>query len=245
MAGSIPHTWNVPQKFKDRMGSQAGRQRAMVDEGHLLLVLHAPPDPEQPERREGRLFWRAADGSWKASAGGGGVSALRAHLEQFARAVEELEAKVESATRAEEWFRAVRIAAPLRRTAKNLHATLQEAREALPKEKDLITLRDQAGDLERAAELLHELAREGLEFVVARRTEEQAAQGQRMLLASHRLNMIAAVFLPVSALAAVMGMNLRTGLEELHAPWLFIGATALSLGVGWMIRSGLPDPDRA
>lgn len=244
MAGLIPHTWSVPQRFKDRLGSQVGRQRAMVDQDHLLLVLHAPPDPDEPERRQGRLFWRAPDGTWKATTGGG-VGALRAHLDGFGAAVDALEERVERATRAEEWFQAVRVAAPLRRTARHLLETLQEAREALPRDRELISLRDQAGDLARAAELLHELAREGLEFVVARRAEEQAAQGQQMLLASHRLNLLAAVFLPVGALAGVLGMNLRTGLEELHAPWLFLGATALALGAGWWIRRGLPDLERA
>jgi hypothetical protein len=183
LATLIPHTWAVPGKFRERLGAQAGRQRAMLDQGHLLLVLHAPPDPAEPERREGRLFWRAPEGAWKSSPAQGGLFALRAHLEEFARAAAALEERIEGAERAAEWFQAVRTASPLLRTARHLHAALQAAREGLPQERELIGLRDQAGDVERAAELLHELAREGLEFTIARRTEEQAVQGQVMLRA--------------------------------------------------------------
>ena len=59
----LPTSWEVPQVFRDRLGSRVGRQRAMVAEGHLLLVLHAPPAPDQDER-EGRFFWRKPDGTW-------------------------------------------------------------------------------------------------------------------------------------------------------------------------------------
>ena len=34
-----------------------------LTEGHLLVILHAPPKPEETER-EGRFFWRDANGQW-------------------------------------------------------------------------------------------------------------------------------------------------------------------------------------
>jgi hypothetical protein len=52
------------------------------------------------------------------------------------------------------------------RTTRHLHATLQEARESAPDDRDLINLRDQAGELERAVELLHGDAKNGLDFTM-------------------------------------------------------------------------------
>ena len=59
----LPAAWAVPDVFRRRLGDQAGRQRAMHEEGHLLLVLHAPPSPDSPHR-EGRFFWRDHAGQW-------------------------------------------------------------------------------------------------------------------------------------------------------------------------------------
>jgi hypothetical protein len=47
---TLPPSWDVPQEFRNRLGKQAGRQRAMLSEGHLLLILHRPPDPHRDKR---------------------------------------------------------------------------------------------------------------------------------------------------------------------------------------------------
>ena len=91
MTSPIPHNWQVPEAFRERMGSQAGRQRCMTHAGHLLVILHAIPDPETPEKREARLFWRGPDGTWQASAGGApGIAPLRAHVEAFVEATRQV-----------------------------------------------------------------------------------------------------------------------------------------------------------
>ena len=47
----IPPTWNLPEAIRVRLGqSTYGRQRAIVEEGHLLLVLHKPPGPDDRGR---------------------------------------------------------------------------------------------------------------------------------------------------------------------------------------------------
>lgn len=245
MSSPLPAHWTVPQVFRDRLGTKVGKQRAMSADGHLLLVLHAPPDPGAPDEREGRLFWRAPDGAWRATGGGSvNVGALRRHVESFAEALEPLETAVESARTAEEYFRAVQALTPLVRTSRNLHQTLQAAREAVPGDKDLISLRDQAYDLERASDLLLVQARDGLEFTIARRAEEQTAQGAAHLAASHRLNMLIALFLPITALGSLLGMNLRHGLEDWNAPWTFWFVAAAAFGLGYVVRSGLAAPAR-
>jgi len=242
----LPSTWNVPETFRQRLGTIAGRQRAMTAEGHLLLVLHDLPDPTTNERAA-RLFWRAADGSWKAGDGETGSAALEAHLRKFAERVEQLESQEDQASRAVDYFKLLQQVVPLFRTARNLHTTLQQARDAVPKDRELIHFRDQAGELERAIELLHADIENGLSFTVAHQAEEQSKRAHEMATAAHRLNVLAAIFFPVGTLAAIFGMNLSHGLEQWNAPWVFwavlVGAFLSGLLLALLIvRRPAPPP---
>src|SRR5689334_22098541 len=68
----IPPTWNLPDAARARLGRTTyGRQRAIFAEGHLLLVLHKPPGPDDTDR-EGVLFWRNPAGDWQCNRGGPG-----------------------------------------------------------------------------------------------------------------------------------------------------------------------------
>lgn len=51
----LPANWQLPEEIRNRIGNRAGRQRAMSYDGHLLLVLHAPPASEETER-QGRFI---------------------------------------------------------------------------------------------------------------------------------------------------------------------------------------------
>jgi Mg2+ and Co2+ transporter CorA len=156
--------------------------------------------------------------------------------------VEKLERRVLEARAASHYFEALHAGTPLVRSVRNLHHTLQAAREAVPADKDLIALRDQAYDLDRAADLIHTQARDGLAFTMARRAEEQARHGEHMLGSAHRLNLLAALFLPITALGSVLGMNLSHGLEGLPAPLTFWATALLALGLGGWIRSSMSRP---
>ena len=63
-----------------------------------------------------------------------------------------------------------------------------------------------------------------------------------MLEAAHRLNMIAAVFLPVTAVATLLGMNLTHGLEDWPSPWTFWITLALTFVLGLWIKASMPRP---
>ena len=243
MSSPIPHQWQVPEVFRERMGNQAGRQRVMSHAGHLLLILHELPDPETPERRAAKMFWRNPEGTWQCSAGGPpGISMLQALVETFIEAANKLETRGDQARTADEWFALIQAAGPTLRTARNMHRALQEAREAAKTDRGLITVRDLAGDAERAFELIHAHAQEGLRYTSARQAEEQARGAQHMLEAAHRLNMIAAVFLPVTAVATLLGMNLRHGLESWPAPHTFWITLLLCFGFGLWIKGSMPGP---
>lgn len=237
MAQVIPESWQVPQRFRQRVGTTAGRQRSMVDGGHLLVILHDVPKPGG-ESRDARLFWRAPDGTFKASdSRGDGLPALKRHVEAFKAAVNELDERVDRAKQAEEIYQVLRAAAPVARTARNLHKALQEAREGV-EDKAIISLRDAAGEIERSAELVVSDAKNALDYLEAKAAEEQAAFAKKTAEAQHRLNLLAALFFPITAIGSVLGIELTKGLET-QGPWLFWTIVAAALVVGIVVRGSI------
>ncbi len=237
----VPAEWDVPDAFRKRMGDRVGRQRAMFAEGHLLLVLHAPPVGEEPER-VGRLFWRRPDGVWKADYSPSGIKALDEHLDEFRHIIETLDEREHAATTASEYFEILSTLTPLYRTVRNLHLALQQARSDLNEARDVINFRDEAYELERQADLLLQDSRNTLEFSIAKQTEAQARAGHHMAVAAHRLNMLVAFFFPIATLSAFFGTNMKHGLEELAAPLPFLVLLLVSLLCGVILKSGVTRP---
>ncbi len=227
----LPPGWDVPQEFRDRLGSKVGRQRAMFADDHLLLVLHAPPAPDQDER-QGRFFWRKPDGTWISDQLGTGPDAVTKHLDEYAGRIDALDRQDEKATQSHEHFAILEALAPLHRAARNMHTVLQDARKQCPGAREIIDLRDRAYEIERNAELLTTDSKNALDFLMARQAEAQAEAGNRMAVAAHRLNLLAAFFFPLATLCAIFGMEVRHGLEYLPAPYLFIGVILVGLLFG-------------
>lgn len=231
----LPYDWALPNQIKERFGTKSsGRQRAMVADGHLLLVLHKVPKRDM-QRRDAFFIWRKPNGEWVYSSGGNGLMALRRHLQAYSADEEQFRQEYEKATDAEDYFRILETVPPLRHAAKNLHITLQAAREGIHEDRDIIDLRDWAYDIERSLDLLYEDTRNALDFNIARRAEEQARLSMQELQTAHRLNVLAAIFFPLTAIASIFGMNLPSGLE--HSPhWVFWFIFILGIGLGFYIR---------
>jgi hypothetical protein len=206
----------------------------MVADGHLLLVLHKPPRPEDDDRA-GRFFWRSPDGQWVSSDLGKGTQAMNKHLAEFNDMIEKYDRREEHADDAEDYFAVLRAIGPLQRAACHLHQVLQKARQECPGDRDIINYRDRAYDLERSAEMLYNSARHSLDFAVAKRAEEQAHSSHRMALSAHRLNLLAAFFFPVATLAAIFGTNLPHGLERFSPPYPFLVLTCAGLFLGFFL----------
>jgi hypothetical protein len=235
MKSLIPNQWAVPKRFRERVGESAGRQRQMTFEGQLLLVLHEVPKAGVPERAA-RLFWRDQAGAWKSAGQGNGVGPLRMHVGEFEAAVDALEERLREAKSATEYFEVLKAATPLERTSRNLLRTLQEARDAID-DRELINLRDRAGEVERAAELLSSEARDGLDFTSAQQAEAQSKVSLQLARDGHKLNTIAAVFLPITELASIFSMTLRSGLETWGSPGLFWVIVAAGVALGLTMRA--------
>ncbi len=239
MTSPLPEDWEVPAAIRERIGELVGRQRTMVADDQLLIILHELPDPNEPDVREARLFWRAKHGAWRTTAGEDDVSALEAHVARYGERLAALEDRVETARSSEHYFAVLHEVLPLRRATRNMHAALQAARDASEAARELITLRDRAYDLERAAELVHGFARDGLDFIVARESELQAQASRRAERAAHRLNQLAALTLPITAVASLLGTNLVHGFETKFAPWLFWCVAMACVGAGFAVRAAI------
>jgi hypothetical protein len=250
MKSIVPATWTIPAQLQARLGDGAGRQRAMTADGHLLLVLHEPPGPDDRVRKA-RLFWRQPSGEWTSSTKGSGPQALKKHLAEFSEHVDRLENRLQEAGGATDYFQLLQAVAPLHRNSRNMHAALQQAREMLPDDRDLIVARDSAGDIERAMELLHTDAKNGLDYTVAHETELQSQRSYEMAVSAHRLNLLAAIFFPIAALSSIFGMNVSHGLEGYYpGPWIFWGTLGVGFVTGLLLtlliaRRPVPPPDAA
>ena len=232
----LPANWQVPQVFRDRLGAQAGRQRLMAAEDHLLLVTHKPPKPDD-EDREARFFWRQPDGVWSSSDLGGGPGAISKHLDGYAAVIDQCEDMEHSADGADDYFATLDTLSPVHRAVRNLHGVLQEARQQAPQDRELINLRDRSYELERRAELLYGGAKNSLDFLVARRAEEQAKTANQMALSAHRLNILAAFFFPLATLSSIFGMSILDGWKTGAPPTTFVAVIVVGLAMGFGLHA--------
>ena len=81
-------------------------------------------------------------------------------------------------------------------------------------------------------------ARNGLDYTIARQAEEQARNSEQLVASGYRLNLIVAIFLPLTALGSAFGMNLNSGLEAIRTPLLFWGVLVFGLVLGFRGESG-------
>lgn len=237
----LPAGWDIPEELRERLGERPGRQRVMEAEGHLLLVLHAPPKYDE-QLRQGRYLWRHPDGQWSAAGVPGGAGALDHALDEYEAAIEQLLREEDAAVGTRDYFELITQLGPLVRSSRNLHLTLDRARQAVRQDRRLILARDRAYELARQVELLYEHSKNILDFEIARRVEQQAESSSDMAIAAHRLNVLVAFFLPIATLMGVFGANLGHGLESWDvatAPTpliLLIGlGLALGLAVTWFV----------
>ena len=105
-------------------------------------------------------------------------------------------------------------------------------------------LRDLAGDIERAVELVASDAKDTLDYVDAKEAEAQTALARKATDAQHRLNLIAALFLPITAVGSVLGVNLRSGLEG-QSPVLYWAVVGIAFATGFLVRASVTREEKA
>ncbi len=226
----LPDTWDIPEAIRNRIGREAGPQRAMLEEGHLLIILHQLPEPDQ-HTRKAALFWREPEGEWSCNSHGVALTGLQDLLQLYEGKLDELEKSENKAATATEYHRVLEVLAPVLRSSRGLHRALQQAREMLATDRELINFRDQAASVERTSELLLQDAQFGLNFIAAKQAETQAANAQKMAATGYRLNLLAALFLPLTALVSVFGMEIRSGIPDTPLNFKLICTVGIVMGL--------------
>lgn len=208
----------------------------MFSDGHLLLVLHLPPGPDD-DHRQGRFLWRKPDATWMSSDLGSSPNVVNKHLDQYAEAIEACDEREERATTAEAHFAVLDRLAPIHRASRHLHQVLQDARQLIPDDRNLINHRDRAYEIERTAEMLHTDTKNALDVLSAKKAEEQAQASHHMAVSAHRLNMLVAFFFPLATLSGILGVNLMHGFEAMAPPFLFLAFLAVGLISGLILMA--------
>ncbi len=203
----------------------------MFEEGHLLVIVHRMPGPDERERQP-VFFHRTPEGQWRGSdSKAQGPMALQEYLTAYEGRLHQLEDEEIRATTATQYHALLETAAPVLRASRGLHRALQQAREMVKVDRDLINFRDKAAGIERSAELLMQDAQFGLNYTAARQSEAQAASAAQMAASAHRLNLLAALFLPLTALCSVFGMDIQSGVENRTQYFWIIVGTGILLGL--------------
>jgi Mg2+ and Co2+ transporter CorA len=235
--------WELPQAISNRLGTESyGAQRAIHEANHLLVVLHEPPAKDSNER-EHAVFLRKPDGQWLYKGSNDGAFAFDRLLDQYEAVLSAIEGRFSKAQTAEDLFQVLDRLIPVARSATNMKAALQSAREAVKEDRLLIDLRDRSIEVARGLELLLADARLALDFRLARNAEEQTQAAMAANRAQQKLNVLAALTFPLMTLTAVFGMNLRSGAEEFSiiAFWaIFLAGIVLGLMVRSWVQTKLP-----
>lgn len=231
LASPLPKSWEIPDPIRNRLGREAGPQRAMFEEGHLLVIVHRIPGPDE-RARVPVFFQRSPQGAWRGSDSKAlGPTALQEFLNAYEARINQLEDEETRASTATEYHKLLEAAAPVLRAARGLHRAFQQAREMVKEDRDLINFRDKAAGIERSAELLLQDAQFGLNYTAARQSEAQAESAAQMAASAHRLNILAALFLPLTALASVFGMEIPSGMARHPETFWIVIAAGLVLGL--------------
>jgi hypothetical protein len=230
----VPKTWALPEAIRRRLGNESGRQRLMVEEGHLLAILHTPPKADHDEVRHPAVFWRNPEGEWKSYPVSGGLAALHALMADYKKAANQLDERTEAAVAPREYYEVLRELNPLHRASRNMLSVMEDLRKARPDERELIVLRDHAISSERAVEMAINDAKNGLDFTVAETGERNAREASQATVEAKRLNRLAAFFFPIATLAAVFGMNEP---QELIRKEGFLAVLGAGLVLGWFMRA--------
>lgn len=232
----IPTQWHLPSAIRRRLGATIGRQRLIEVDGHLLLLLHEPPKAEDAETRRAVVIWCDAENHWLSAPHEGGLLELERHINRYRHAIHGLDRELADAHNARQFFDVIRHTHPLQRATLSLLQVMQAAREARPDITRLISLRDQAADLERGIALVAANARVSMDYSLAENAAQQLKSANLATQEARRLNRLVAFFLPIGTLVSVFGMN---NAHELFAQqafwWIMIAGTAMGLSVYFVV----------
>ncbi|MCH7225610.1 CorA family divalent cation transporter [Haloferula sp. A504] len=233
----LPEDFEIEESLRDQLSSRSGTQRFLAGDHEALLIVHEVPEPKIPER-DALVFWRRADGTWRGPADSEGLKEMSRLFDRYQSVIDKYEALLEETEEVTQVFEIIRHAAPIARSMRNMLAALEAAVPADEENRTLIGLRDRVREMQRAAELLYHDSKLTLEFWQAESAEEHQQAAERLNSIAFRLNLMAGFFLPLVAVAGLLGMNveipgfLQPGFWVILGAGLLLGAIVLFV-VGW------------
>ncbi len=227
----LPRDFEIEESLRDQLSSRAGAQRFLQGATEALLIVHEVPEPKVPER-EALVFWMQADGTWRSPGGSEGLKEMSRLLDRYQAVIDDHEAQIDETEEVTRVFEIIRHAGPIARSTRNLQTTLEAAVSADEDNRTLIGLRDRAREIQRAAELLYHDAKLTLDFWQAESAEEHQQAAERLNAIAFRLNLMAGFFLPLVAVAGLLGMNVE--IPGFLQPW-FWGILSIGLVLGLIV----------
>lgn len=250
-----PKIWDLPFDIRRQLSGRGGRQRAIAADNHLMIVLYQVPETKS-DRGETVYFWRNHEHVWHYSERGGGFSSLEKVIEDYANRIAELEESLSEAKDSRARFQLLDEVTPVLRSVRNLADALHKAlelsdqqalaatvnkarRDDEPQPSQLQNVCDHANEISRAAEILKSDIESAIQFAQARQQELQSHYVCQQSKAAHRLNILAATFLPVATISSVFGMNLASGLENMTALFWIVFLASIGIGawVGYSVMN--------
>jgi Mg2+ and Co2+ transporter CorA len=236
--------WKLPGKIVSRLGvSSYGRQRAIFEEDNLLLILHYPPGSKN-YKRETAVFWRQPSGAWFCNGLDDGTSKLKKLVKTYEDQITAISQEYGSAETAQDLFEVITKINPMKRAANDMYTAMQSAREQVKGDNELIEMRDRAYEAARFLDLLYEDTQTALNFRIAKNAQDDADAAKQVVSAQHKLNILAAIFFPLTALTSIFGMELPNGLNKLGVLpfWviLFVGIFIGSSFKNWVVKKEEP-----
>ena len=110
---------------------------------------------------------------------------------------------------------------------------IQKARELCRNDREILLLRDESVELERAIDLVHSDAKDGLDFVTAETSVKQAHTSHCATVETRRLNSLVAFFFPLVTLIGLFGINNPVLILTSISFWLIV---ILGLLLGWFLE---------
>ena len=218
------------ESLRELVGHRPAQQQCLRSDDELFLVVHEVPSAGVPERVS-LGFWKHPTDGWFGPGGKPGLRKLEALLDRYEDVVDGHEATIETIETATSLFPIIKHARPLARSSRNLAAALDRAVLFSENDREIRTLRDQAREIERAAELLFHDSKLSLDFLQAQQAEDQQEATERLNRIAFRLNLLAGFFLPLVALGGLFGMNVA--LPDVFRPlfWVIFSVGLLMGGV--------------
>ena len=152
-------------------------------------------------------------------------------VDGYNKQLEDYSEQLEQAHNSENYYSIIRGIFPFHRTARNFLLVLSEALQYMPDSETLDQADSRMLEIQRNSEYLMEEAKLGMEYTMAQRMEHQTELSNQLAKSGDSFNLLAAIFLPITAIAAIFGMNFDHGIANKPVYFWVIIILGLILGV--------------